>query len=283
MVTGTISASRLSRSVETLRGRPLGTEVERRADDGDGSHRRVERPAEQSEAVVAGDDVALVEDDDSGGAGGGGVVCLHREVARTPLDEGDVPGGESGEVGCFAAARRRPVAVEVHVDGGDWRGDVPLTGEVHREVVDTEGVGGGGGADLLEDGALEVGPLVGELLAPRVVAGRVEQPLDVVDGLGRGRPCPAARLPPLASAISWNFSRWSVMPATVTASRRALVSVTTAAWAVVPARANVPHSAAVAATAPTRILVSLRFTESLPLLRNRASVRVGRRTPSDAR
>ena len=80
------------------------------------AHRRVERAAEQAEAVVAGDDVALVEDDDAAGAGRGGVVGLDREVARAALDEGDVAGGEAGEVGRLAAARRGAVAGEVDVD-----------------------------------------------------------------------------------------------------------------------------------------------------------------------
>ena len=62
------------------------------------------------------------------------------------LDEGDVAGGEAGEVGRLAAARRRPVAGEVHIHRRDGGGDVALTGEVHREVVDAEDVIRGFGA-----------------------------------------------------------------------------------------------------------------------------------------
>ena len=85
--------------------------------------------------------LALVEDHDADGTGGGGVLCLDLERAAAPLEQGDVPGGEAGEVPGLAAAGRGVAEAELEVDGGDRGGHVTGVGLVDHPEVDVLDVG----------------------------------------------------------------------------------------------------------------------------------------------
>jgi hypothetical protein len=175
--------------LQACRGGELGAEREGRAQRGDGRHRRVERAEEQAEAVVPGHDVALVEDDHRAGTRRRGVVDLVAEEARAPLDEGDVPRREAGEVRGLATARRRPVTGEVDVDDLHRSCDVGRARVVHRREVLVRDVDRGRRCRLLHGAGLEDELLVGELLPAHLVAGIAEEVLDVgARGLVAGRP-----------------------------------------------------------------------------------------------
>jgi len=174
--------------------------------DGDGAGRLLAERADDQ--VQAPGVVALVEDDHRLGAGLLRVERLDAELAGAPLDEDDVGVAaqvEAGEVLGLAAAVRRPVAVEVDVDGDHGTGDVTRAGELVRAGLQQRRRG----ADDLEHRVgqlLEVREL--EALARHLVAGLLQLARDVV---GRGVVAGRARRPGAAVVVRDLLERLEVL------------------------------------------------------------------------
>ena len=133
--------------------------------------------------------VALVEDDDRAGAGGVALSALTEKLHEPRWMSAMLPAGKPAKSPVsqpLVDARSPTRLMSTAVTGAD---DRAATREVHREVVDAEGVGHGRvRRGPRQRRAGEVDPLVAELLPGGGVAGVVEEPLDVVDrGVVAGR------------------------------------------------------------------------------------------------
>src|SRR5690606_28375955 len=135
-----------------------------------------------SEPVIAFDLVALVEYHGTDSSCCRGVVDLDPEVAASPLEECDVPLGESGEVFCLASAGGGSVAFEVDVDRHDRAAHVSDTRVRHDGVVSLVDVGGRCRRHLLEGRRVQHELVVTERLTFGLVPDALQLLLDVFGG-----------------------------------------------------------------------------------------------------